>query len=50
MATIAGIDSGSVEAGEYLAKADDDAKERFVYHAAGLDGRGGRGGGATSTP
>ena len=36
------IDDGAgKEAGEYLAKCDDDPKELYVHHAAGLDGKGG---------
>ena len=41
VAIIIAVDGGGKDAGEWGAPADDDAKELFVYHAAGLNGGGG---------
>ena len=41
VAIIIAVSGGGKDAGEFGAPADDDAKELFVYHAAGLNGGGG---------
>jgi hypothetical protein len=41
VATVFAVDdSAGTEAGEYLAQADDEPSELFVFHAGGLNGRG----------
>jgi len=41
VASVFAVDDGAgLESGEYLAKADDEPRETFIWHTAGLNGRG----------